>query len=54
MNSHDLATEAQPHLDYFTSVQKKLDELDRLHDLMQRQPDDVDSRFQLGMLSLEL
>lgn len=46
--------EAQSHLIYFTSIQKKLDELDHLHDVIQRQPDDLESRFQLGMLYLEI
>lgn len=54
LNALGRETEAQPHLDYFTSVQKKLDELDRLHGIVQRHPEDLDSQCQFGKLHLEV
>jgi len=48
------ATEAKPHLDYFTSVQKQLNELDSLYDAIRRHPEDLEPQFRLGVLCLEI
>lgn len=46
--------EAKPHFDFYTKVQSKFAEFDRLNDAVEADPKDAEARYQLGILCLEM
>jgi tetratricopeptide (TPR) repeat protein len=54
LNAAGRAEEAKPHLEYHTQIQSKLAEIDRLHGLIEHNPNDWESKVRLGMLYLEV
>ena len=53
LNAASRAEEAKPHFDYHAQIQTQLREIDRLHGLVDRDPNVWESRYQLGSLSLQ-
>lgn len=53
LNAAGRAEEAKPHLEYHAQIQTQLREIDRLHGLVDRNPNDWESRYQLGVLYLQ-
>lgn len=45
--------QAQPHFDYLNALETKLKQIDRLHDDLIANPENVETRYQLGLLSLD-
>lgn len=53
LNAVGRASEAKPHFEWYLEMEKKIDERDRQHDIVERMPNDLDARCRLGALYLE-
>lgn len=52
LNAAGRAEEAKPHLEYHAQIQNELREIDRLHGVVERNPNNWEARYQLGVLYL--
>ena len=53
LNAAGRSDEAKGHFEWYLAMEKKIEERDRQHDLVERTPRDLDARVRLGALYLE-